>query len=46
MEISFYLINGLSFGIEYVAPDEEDLPNPCIVLDVACFRWIFELTTP
>jgi hypothetical protein len=45
MEVTLDLINGLSFGIEYVsAAPEADVPNPCIIIDFACFRWIIELT--
>lgn len=44
MEVTFDIINGLSFGLEYVAGIEgTDIPNPCIVVDFACFRWILEL---
>ncbi|MBT9137492.1 MAG: hypothetical protein DDT31_00023 [Syntrophomonadaceae bacterium] len=45
MEVTFNFIYGLSFGLEYVAADEEvDILSPCVILDFACFRWIFELT--
>jgi hypothetical protein len=45
MEVTFDLIVGLSFGLEYVqACEEADVPNPCIVIDFACFRWIVEFT--
>lgn len=45
MNISFHTINGLSFGIEYVARDEgedgeEAIDETCIVVDLACFRII------
>lgn len=43
MELTFDIINGLSFGIEYVSADpEDDLPNSCVIIDFACFRWILE----
>lgn len=41
MDVTFHLINGLCFGIQYVSPDEE-LPNPMVVVEFAFFRWIFE----
>jgi hypothetical protein len=47
MDLTFVLINGVSFGLEYVAPaPDADVPYPCIILDVACFRWILEITRP
>jgi hypothetical protein len=46
MEVHFDIIHGLSFGIEYIAPSEEaDIACPCVVLDVAMFRWVFEFTS-
>jgi len=45
MEVTFDIILGLSFGLEYVqAQDEVDVPNPCVIIDFACFRWIIEFT--
>lgn len=44
MEITFDIINGLCFGIEYVPADaDEGLPNPCVIMEFACFRWILEI---
>lgn len=43
MQMSFDMILGVSFGMEFVhAMPEADVPNSCIILDIACFRWIFE----
>lgn len=42
MHISFNLINGLSFGLEYVSADDE-LEFPCIIFDFAIFRWVIEI---
>lgn len=45
MAVTFDVINGLSFGLEYVsAAPEADVPNPCVIVDFACLRWIIELT--
>jgi hypothetical protein len=47
MEVTFDLITGISFGLEFVPADAEvDVPYPCIVVDFACFRWIIEFVTP
>lgn len=47
MEVTFDIINGISFGLEYVAAAPDDfVPYPCVVVDFACFRWILEITTP
>ena len=43
MNIDFTLIYGLSFGLEYIPADEEIEFNT-FVLDIACFRWVIELT--
>lgn len=43
--VTFDLIYGLGLGFEFVpAAPEHDVPNPCFIVDVACFRWIIELT--
>ncbi len=45
MEIYFDLINGMSFGIEYVSANEEaGVEYPCIIVDVAIFRCVLEFT--
>lgn len=45
MHVSFDLIYGLAFGIEYVsAAPEAGVPYSAIILDIACFRWVFEMT--
>lgn len=45
MDVTFDVINGLAFGLEYVSPaPEADVPNACVIVDFACFRWIIELT--
>jgi hypothetical protein len=44
MEVTFDVIVGLSFGLEYVAAlPEEGIPNSCFIVDFACFRWIIEI---
>ena len=46
MLTSFSFINGLSFGLEYVeAKPDADIPNPCIILDFAFLRWIFDISS-
>ena len=45
MEVTFDIITGVAFGLEYVeAQEEADVPYPCIIVDFACFRWIIEFT--
>jgi energy-converting hydrogenase Eha subunit F len=41
MDLTFEVINGLCFGIEYVSKDlDEDLEESVIIIEIACFRWI------
>jgi hypothetical protein len=45
MQVSFDLILGLAFGLEYIQADPEaDIEYSCIILDIACFRWVIEFT--
>lgn len=41
MDITFDLINGLAFGIEYVGKDlEQDIDESVIIVEFACVRCI------
>ncbi len=41
MDITFDLINGLAFGIEYVGKDtDEGIDESVIIVDLACIRAI------
>lgn len=41
MNVTFDLINGLCFGIEYVGKNlDEDIDESVIIIEVACFRAI------
>jgi len=45
MPATFSFINGISFGLEFIkAHPDADVPHPCVILDLLCFRWIFELS--
>jgi hypothetical protein len=44
MSVTFDIIYGLALGMEYVsACPEVDVPYPCFIVDVACFRWVIEM---
>lgn len=41
MDITFDLINGLQFGIEFIGKDEDEgIDESVIIVDIACFRTI------
>lgn len=45
MQVSFVVITGIAFGLEYVAQSiEEGIDFPTVILDFVCFRWVFEFT--
>lgn len=44
MTVSMSFINGISVGIEYVAPMPDDgIENACVLIDLAFFRVVLEI---
>lgn len=41
MDLTFGMINGLCFGIEYFGKDlEEEAGESVVIISFACFQWI------